>query len=504
VRDAPLPRSRTRAAWLLVSGLLVVALSACGLGAWRVNPKPSPVFAVHAAVLESGTVLLVAGSGASESNFAAGSFRSAVWDPRTDTFTEIATPYDMFCSGHAFLPDGKLLIAGGTTAYSNETGFYNGSPRAYTFDPASQQYVRRADMASGKWYPTLAGTGDGRVLALGGIDENRVWRSQYQFFDPTTGGWSPERDSTPMFPVYPSMHLLRDGRYFYSGAHWGENSLRPGIWNSAANSYVRTGRAPDEVNRDQAASVLLPPAQDQRVMLLGGGSSRMGTATASTAVIDLDTPNPRYVAGPNLSEPKMYPSAVILPDRTVLQTNGSTKPVTWLGDPDFRYARSSQIYRPDTNTFQNAAPARVGRSYHTAAVLLPDGRVATFGGNSVGPYYGPFEMRIELYAPDYYRKPRPTLTVNPLTTVVPRGGTIRIAADAPLKWVQLVRPSAATHSSDSDQRLVDVPFVQDPTTRAVTATVDPNPYLTPPGPYMLFGVDTNDVPSVASWVRITG
>jgi Domain of unknown function (DUF1929) len=69
--------------------------------------------------------------------------------------------------------------------------------------------------------------------------------------------------------------------------------------------------------------------------------------------------------------------------------------------------------------------------------------------------------------------------------------------------VELVRPSSATHMTDSEQRLVDVPFTQDPTTNSVTATVDPNKYLVPPGYYMLFGVDANNVPSVARWVLVT-
>ena len=66
-----------------------------------------------------------------------------------------------------------------------------------------------------------------------------------------------------------------------------------------------------------------------------------------------------------------------------------------------------------------------------------------------------------------------------------------------------MRPSSATHSNDPEQRLVDLPFTQDPTTHAVTATVDANKYLVPPGWYMLFGVDANNVPSVARWVQVT-
>jgi hypothetical protein len=52
-------------------------------------------------------------------------------------------------------------------------------------------------------------------------------------------------------------------------------------------------------NRDQCFSVLLPPAQDQKVMVLGGGGP--GLATNHTDVIDLKAGAPHYVPGPNLA-----------------------------------------------------------------------------------------------------------------------------------------------------------------------------------------------------------
>jgi hypothetical protein len=192
-------------------------------------------------------------------------------------------------------------------------------------------------------------------------------------------------------------------------------------------------------------------------------------------------------------------SAVILPDRTVLQTGGTN--TTWQNnaEPGFTYRYSSEIYHPDTNTWEKAAPSKVGRTYHSEALLLPDGRVATFGGNA-SDQGGPFEMRIELYSPDYLKRTRPTLGFGDDPITIPRGGTTAFTSDVPLRWVELVRPSAATHSNDPDQRLVDLPFTQDGA--AVTASLDANPNLTPPGWYMLFGVDEAGTPSVAQWVQV--
>jgi hypothetical protein len=67
-------------------------------------------------MLNTGKVLIMAGSGNNKGNFRAGRFESEVFNPATNTFKKIKTPYDMFCSGHLILPDGNVLIAGGPRA----------------------------------------------------------------------------------------------------------------------------------------------------------------------------------------------------------------------------------------------------------------------------------------------------------------------------------------------------------------------------------------------------
>src|SRR5689334_23107321 len=88
-------------------------------GHWSTLVLPSKfrVNAIHAVLLRAGKVLIVAGSGNDLGNFAARRFQSLLWDPATDNYKLVPTPSDMFCGGHAVLPDGKVLIAGGTQRY---------------------------------------------------------------------------------------------------------------------------------------------------------------------------------------------------------------------------------------------------------------------------------------------------------------------------------------------------------------------------------------------------
>jgi hypothetical protein len=218
-------------------------------------------------------------------------------------------------------------------------------------------------------------------------------------------------------------------------------------------------------------------------------------AVASTAIVDLDDANPAYTAGPPMEVGKMYVSAVLLPDSTVFQTGGASTTIHNGDHPVY----SSQIYDPKTNAWKKAAAHKVPRSYHSSAVLLPDGRVATFGGNPEDR----FEMQIEVYKPPYLQTdtPRPTISGGP--TEIALGGTYTLATEqaAPVRSAVLVRPTAVSHSSDPNQRLVDLPFTA--TGNGIQFSVTGNQNLAPPGWYMLFVVDGNGVPSVAKWVHLS-
>jgi Domain of unknown function (DUF1929) len=80
--------------------------------------------------------------------------------------------------------------------------------------------------------------------------------------------------------------------------------------------------------------------------------------------------------------------------------------------------------------------------------------------------------------------------------------TIETVQAQTIKWVHIIRPMAPTHGMDTDQRLVDMP-ITGRTSTSLTVTVPSNRNLAPPGFYMLFIVDNNNIPSVATWIQLT-
>lgn len=489
----------------------------CANGRWDVLPTQNPVRSMHSVVLNNGKVLLIAGSGNSEENFDAGTFTSAVYNPADGSYKVIPTPKDMFCSGHIQLQDGRVLVLSGNKAFPAADGShgYEGYKDSYIFDPVTETYSRTNDLNDGHWYPSATELGNGDVISFGGLREDSTGSVTAEYWSDAEQKWLAlwqVNQTWSYWGLYPSMILMQDGRLFYSGSHVFGNNI-PGtgsaIYDYGANTITQVPGLQNKDQRDQSASVLLPPAQDQKVLTVGGGNIDSNPdANRLTDIIDLKQADPSYVAGPQIpqgtvdlgngpvpetgGQGKMYVSAVLLPDGKVLETGGGLHN---RANPVYE----ASIYDPDSNTFDPVAADPQARGYHSSAFLLPDGRVMATGDN---PGNGTWNHNVSIYTPPYLLKgERPTIT-SMINTEWHYGDTQRITVDHAIVKAELIRPAAVTHSSDPNQRFVDLPLSVDGDN--VDLNVTSNPDVAPPGWYMLFAVDANGVPSVAKWVHLQG
>ncbi|MFF1814879.1 galactose oxidase-like domain-containing protein [Streptomyces sp. NPDC058251] len=488
----------------------------CANGKWTVLPTQNPVRSMHSVVLNNGKVLLIAGSGNSEENFNAGTFTSAVYDPANGTYKVIPTPKDMFCAGHVQLSDGRVLVMSGNKAFPVAGGHgYEGYKDSYVFDPVTETYSRTNDLNDGHWYPSATELGNGDIISFGGLREDSTGSVTAERWSAAQQRWLPlwqVNQTWSYWGLYPSMILMQDGRLFYSGSHvFGNGTPGTGsaIYDYDANTTTAIPGLQNKDQRDQSASVLLPPAQDQKVLTIGGGNIDSNPdANRLTDIIDLKAANPTYTVGPQIpqgtvdlgngkvaetgSEGKMYVSAVLLPDGKVLETGGGLHN---RANPVYE----ASIFDPATTAFDPVAADPEARGYHSSAFLLPDGRVMATGDN---PGNGTWNHNVSIYTPPYLLKgTRPTIT-SVIDNEWVYGDTQRITVDRPIVKAELIRPAAVTHSSDPNQRFVDLPLSVDGNN--VDLNVTSNPNMAPPGWYMLFAVDANGVPSVAKWVHLQG
>jgi len=194
-----------------------------------------------------------------------------------------------------------------------------------------------------------------------------------------------------------------------------------------------------------------------------------------------------------------------MPDDSVFTTNGSK---------DYRGRSASnifkaQFYDPKGNAFHEAAAPAVGRNYHSEALLLPDGRVATFGSDPLfddqqNTKLGHFEQRMEVFTPPVLHRNgqnRPVLDDGPQQLDGHRRATFRTDHPERVVRARLMRPSAVTHTTDVEQRSIALGLTKD--AHSVTVDVPNDPTLVPPGWYMLFVTDAQGTPSEAKWIQVT-
>jgi hypothetical protein len=143
------------------------------------------------------------------------------------------------------------------------------------------------------------------------------------------------------------------------------------------------------------------------------------------------------------------------------------------------------------------ASQTVQRTYHSTAVLLPDGRVVSAGSdNGVAT-----QVTYEIYSPPYLSKgARPVIKSAPTSLTYGKKFNITSANASSITRVALVRPGATTHADNFDQRYVDLTFTVGSGT--ISATAPLNGSEAPPGYYMLVIVNSNGVPSVMPFLQL--
>jgi hypothetical protein len=459
------------------------------VGQWT-SPVSWPLVTVHAALMPTGNVLVWDG-------FAAAPNSQRVWNPVTGAFTPVPYAVNIFCAGQILLPDGRILINGGHQQADV------GIPDTSIYDPATGAWTAAPNMAVSRWYPTTTLLGDGRALTLAGdnIIQNRPGQlppfedasvnSLPEVFSPVTNTWTSLSASTLTSPLYPYMFVLSDGRVLDAGPDMTSRILNPTTW---AWSTVGTSTF------DGMSAVMYRP---NKIMKSGTWAdpdffgSKQYAAQPNTAVLDMSAPTPAWRNTAPMSNARSYGNLTLLPDGTVLAAGGMT------GSDGIDLTKAvlpSEIWNPDTETWTQVASLHLGREYHSTALLLPDGRVLMAGGGQLPGTAAVDQTNAEIFSPPYlFKGARPTITSAPSLVQYGTGITVTTPDAASITKVSLIRLGSMTHGFDQNQRYQSLSFTAGAGSLSVQMPANSN--LAPPGHYMLFLVNGNGVPSVASIVR---
>jgi galactose oxidase len=482
-----------------------------------------PNVAVHAHVLPNSRVLMWGRRDHPNDSLDVHECTPFVWNPQDGKTTNTpqpkladGTPVNLFCSGHAFLPDGRLLVVGGHFADSdglNQATLYDWTTNTWT--PTAPMTTPMGEPVR-RWYPTATTLPNGNVLVLSGsyIDPTRPQDKQTVVVDLLqvweNGTWKTIRknDGNPLnfigLPLYPRMHVVSDGRVFMSGTNARTlllNTSPPGQWTEVG--FRALG------NRDYCPAVMYDV---DKVMYIGGGNNaNTHTPTAEVETIDLRA-NPRQWRKTNpMKFPRRQHNATMLPDGTVLVTGGThgggapnngfndLKP----GEP----VHIAELWDPATKEWTELGAEAVDRCYHATAVLLPDATVLSAGSGEYRPdnvnENDPEDSHRDgqIFSPPYlFKGERPEITSAPDSVSYGQSFEVHTSRPNEIGTVSWIRLPSVTHSFNENQHINFLQFQAGAGKLTVTAPNSPN--LCPPGHYMLFILSQAGVPSVAKMIQM--
>lgn len=428
-----------------------------------------PTRAIHVTLLPDGRVLFF--------SFYAESLQPNIWDPVSNTFSPAAAaPYELFCAGHTSLADGRVFLAGGHIAD------YTGFSHAQVYDPSANTFSPVPDMNQGRWYPTTTVLPNGDVLVTSGdINSNTNTNPLPQVLQMSSGTWRNLTSAQLVLPLYPLMFVAPNGKVFYAGASRQSRYLDTsgtGAWSNVAVTNFNGWR-------DYGPGVMY----DRGKVMVAGGSDPP-TATAET--IDLNSGSPAWSFTGSMHFPRRQNNAVILPDGKVFIVGGSSGSGF---DDSTHPVFPTEMWDPATGQFTVMASIAVYRGYHSTALLLPDGRVLSAGGNVGGP-------NAQIFSPPYlFAGPQPTIASAPNSAAYGQSVFVGTPDAADIKQVTLLRTGSVTHTFDQSARFMRLSFTTG--NGGLNVTMPANGNLAPPGNYMLFIISSAGVPSQAAIVQLS-
>lgn len=500
-------------------------------GSWLPVQSSTSTVAIHTALTPTGKIFYLAGSGwdLTKEN---GPYQARLLDPVLGTDTNVPLSKDLFCAGQSQLPNGNILICGGTAQYENDpnncNGIWHGSRSAFEFDVATGTLIEQSPMKTGRWYPTLVTLPNGRVNVVSGFDDFGSYNYLDEVYDPVSKSWSisydPFRTNTycvgydstcpgagspcfgglnqsvaPWLALYPRMLLMPSGLVYTS-------SMREYLFllDPSTGGWTLVGTSAFGQFREYGTSILLPlqnsSSERGKVIVLGGSPTNTAPATNSVEIHDFNqgtstSPNIRTVAPLNTGRKYVLP--IILPNGKVVVFGGSTQ-----GNDHPVYV--PEMFDPENESqgWVNLPAATVYRGYHGTALLLPDGSVWTAGTT---PNPGVWELRIEIFRPSYFFSGTARPTISGAPTVGGYGASITIPTPnaANITRVSLVKTGCTTHHYDTDMRLIWLAITSRGTS-SVTVDAPINANIAPPGYYMIHVLDGSLVPSTAQIIKIPG
>jgi N-acetylneuraminic acid mutarotase len=332
-----------------------------------------------ATMLPSGDVL-VSGGYDSSANVAVAA--SEIYDAANPAWTATGSMSSVR-SYHTATPllNGKVLVCGGIDDVANG-GSGTVLASAEVYDPANHAWDSTAPLVHPRSGHTATLLPNGKVLATGGVAQNRTLLGSAELYDPTNGTWT-EMGSLNNPRTGHTATLLPNGKVLVCGGGFATAEL----FDQSTGTWTLTANLLEPVLGNTAT--LLP---DGKLLVSGGANQSSGPLSKA----ELYNPALRqWIATGSMRSARQSHTATLLPDGRVLVCGGFRHPFA-PHSPDETLSEA-ELYNPGTGTWSDTTSMNRPRGGHRAA-LLSSGKVLISGGD-VTEFYGAFNPGGELYDP---------------------------------------------------------------------------------------------------------
>ncbi len=326
-----------------------------------------------ATLLKDGKVLAV-GGGTLDCNTQTAT--AEIYDYNSGQWTETAsmsTPREVHQT--VMLANGNILVSGGYRYINNIFTILNS---AEIYDTVSTKWTKTGNMNVSRHSAFIALLPNGKVLVAGGSTPTEYGTASAELYDPNAGTWSYTgnmRHRRMRNSVAPgNIQVLPNGKVLIVGGHLGY----PYEWIDDAELYdPSTGTWTSTNSKATHALGALTPLSDGRILVAGGHYGLQGgDATIADAEI-FDPSNGSWSATGSLPHDMIGPM-VSLMDGKVLMAGGAHQ--EW-GGGKCGPLRSGVLYDPKTQAWVETPSLVHPRDGHIAIKLM-NGKVLIAGGRS--------------------------------------------------------------------------------------------------------------------------
>ena len=365
-------------------------------------------------------------------------------------------------------------------------------------------------MNVGRGYHTTTVLADGNVLAMGGSWSGAIADKPAELFDYKQNRWYLKRllvaggsfltsnDARGIKDNHMWLFTAPNGLVFHAGPakrmHWLD--------------FDGDGKAQASLDRNYDSMNGGAVMYDIGKLITFGGALQHNSGVGAHNVahlidINQDTPKLKRI---RMIHPRTYVSGVVLPSGQVIVMGGAVYANIF---NDNSAVLEAELFDPETESFTELARMRIPRTYHSAAILMKDGRIMMGGGGLCG-WCAVNHFDAEIFTPPYLlagdgrpKTNRPTIRNVSSMDLVP-GQTVSVDIDSTLDITDfaMIRLSAATHAVNADLRRVPLAFTKTGNGDTYELSLPNNQAILLPGSYWLFALDQDGTPSVGESVTV--